>query len=187
VDGLVEDEEDGDGADGVFRYFPHRGSVGGIVMHPDAQRKEAQMEIPSTSAMELPSNWRQCVESIIHNDPNALSAMVFVPMLIKGYWRCFAINIKCQRVYVEMPVCKAGNYIVHDNTMKQLSLILLKELFDIRNEDGVKLTTNLEDWQFNFHRIESLENLRYVAYLFVLNDVHQKRSKHICSVLYRSD
>ncbi|KAG2578011.1 hypothetical protein PVAP13_6NG169900, partial [Panicum virgatum] len=39
VDGLVEDEEDGDGADGVFRYFPHRGSVGGIVMHPDALRK----------------------------------------------------------------------------------------------------------------------------------------------------
>jgi len=39
VDGLVEDEEDGDGANGVFQYFPHRGSVGGIVMHPDAQRK----------------------------------------------------------------------------------------------------------------------------------------------------
>ena len=39
MDGLVEDEEDGDGADGVFRYFPHRGSVGGIVMHPDALRK----------------------------------------------------------------------------------------------------------------------------------------------------
>uniref|UniRef100_A0A804LQA6 DROUGHT SENSITIVE 1 n=1 Tax=Zea mays TaxID=4577 RepID=A0A804LQA6_MAIZE len=33
VDRLVEDE-DGDGVDGVFEYFPHRGSVGGIVMHP---------------------------------------------------------------------------------------------------------------------------------------------------------
>ncbi|RLM60956.1 hypothetical protein C2845_PM14G07140 [Panicum miliaceum] len=39
VDGLVEDEGDGDGADGVFEYFPHRGPVGGIVMHPDAPRK----------------------------------------------------------------------------------------------------------------------------------------------------
>ncbi|WVZ85237.1 hypothetical protein U9M48_032184 [Paspalum notatum var. saurae] len=37
VDRLVED--DGDGADGVFEYFPHRGSVGGIVMHPAAPRK----------------------------------------------------------------------------------------------------------------------------------------------------
>ncbi|KAJ1267807.1 hypothetical protein BS78_07G086400 [Paspalum vaginatum] len=36
VDRLVED---GDGADGVFEYFPHRGSVGGIVMHPAAPRK----------------------------------------------------------------------------------------------------------------------------------------------------
>jgi WD repeat-containing protein 76 len=39
VDGLVEDDGDGDGADGVFEYFPHRGPVGGIVMHPDAPRK----------------------------------------------------------------------------------------------------------------------------------------------------
>ncbi|CAO2206403.1 unnamed protein product [Urochloa humidicola] len=40
VDGLVEDdEEDGDGADGVFLYFPHRGSVGGIVAHPTAPQK----------------------------------------------------------------------------------------------------------------------------------------------------
>ncbi|KAF8729730.1 hypothetical protein HU200_017695 [Digitaria exilis] len=38
VDALVEDE-DGDGADGVFEYFPHMGSVGDIVMHPDAPRK----------------------------------------------------------------------------------------------------------------------------------------------------
>ncbi|KAL6599031.1 hypothetical protein ACP70R_045895 [Stipagrostis hirtigluma subsp. patula] len=37
VDGVVEDEEDG--ADGVFEYFPHRGAVGSIVVHPAAPRK----------------------------------------------------------------------------------------------------------------------------------------------------
>jgi hypothetical protein len=39
VDGLVEDDEDGHGADGVFEYFPHRGAVGGIVVHPAEPRK----------------------------------------------------------------------------------------------------------------------------------------------------
>ncbi|KAK3123160.1 hypothetical protein QOZ80_8AG0625000 [Eleusine coracana subsp. coracana] len=39
VDGLVEEEEDGDGADRVFQYFPHGGPVGGIVAHPAAPRK----------------------------------------------------------------------------------------------------------------------------------------------------
>ncbi|KAL6639976.1 hypothetical protein ACP70R_022286 [Stipagrostis hirtigluma subsp. patula] len=37
VDGVVEDEEDS--ADGVFEYFPHRGAVGSIVVHPAAPRK----------------------------------------------------------------------------------------------------------------------------------------------------
>jgi hypothetical protein len=39
VDRLVEEDEDGDGVDGVFEYFPHRGSVGGIVMHPGTPQK----------------------------------------------------------------------------------------------------------------------------------------------------
>ncbi|GJN35162.1 hypothetical protein PR202_gb23908 [Eleusine coracana subsp. coracana] len=39
VDGLVEEEEDGDGADRVFQYFPHGGPVGGIVAHPATPRK----------------------------------------------------------------------------------------------------------------------------------------------------
>nr|TKW09663.1 hypothetical protein SEVIR_6G117600v2 [Setaria viridis] len=39
VDGLVEDDEDDDGADGLFEYFPHRGAVGGIVVHPTDPRK----------------------------------------------------------------------------------------------------------------------------------------------------
>ncbi|XP_062196716.1 DNA damage-binding protein cmr1-like [Phragmites australis] len=36
VDGIVED---GDSADGVFEYFPHRGPVGAIVAHPATPRK----------------------------------------------------------------------------------------------------------------------------------------------------
>ncbi|KAG0538237.1 hypothetical protein BDA96_03G218000 [Sorghum bicolor] len=39
VDRLVEEDEDGDGVDGVFEYFPHRGPVGGIVMHPATPQK----------------------------------------------------------------------------------------------------------------------------------------------------
>lgn len=38
VDRVVEDEDD-DGADGVFEYLPHRGPVGAIVAHPAAPRK----------------------------------------------------------------------------------------------------------------------------------------------------
>lgn len=39
VDRLVEEDEDGDGVEGVFEYFPHRGPVGGIVMHPATPQK----------------------------------------------------------------------------------------------------------------------------------------------------
>jgi WD repeat-containing protein 76 len=39
VDGVVEDEDDGDGADGVFEYFPHSGPVAVIVAHPAEPRK----------------------------------------------------------------------------------------------------------------------------------------------------
>jgi WD repeat-containing protein 76 len=39
VDGVVEDENDGDGADGVFEYFPHSGPVAVIVAHPAELRK----------------------------------------------------------------------------------------------------------------------------------------------------
>ncbi|KAL6839165.1 hypothetical protein ACP4OV_031056 [Aristida adscensionis] len=39
VDGVVEEEEDGDGVDGVFEYLPHKGPVGAIVAHPAAPRK----------------------------------------------------------------------------------------------------------------------------------------------------
>ncbi|TVU42371.1 hypothetical protein EJB05_08773, partial [Eragrostis curvula] len=39
VDGFVEEDEEGNGADGVFEYFPHRGSVGAISVHPAAPRK----------------------------------------------------------------------------------------------------------------------------------------------------
>uniref|UniRef100_A0A0E0LTB4 WD repeat-containing protein 76 n=1 Tax=Oryza punctata TaxID=4537 RepID=A0A0E0LTB4_ORYPU len=39
VDGVVADEDDGDGADGVFEYLPHRGPVGAIVSHPTAPQK----------------------------------------------------------------------------------------------------------------------------------------------------
>lgn len=38
VDGMVEDE-DGDGADEVFEYLPHRGPVPAIVAHPAAPQK----------------------------------------------------------------------------------------------------------------------------------------------------
>ncbi|KAL5223679.1 hypothetical protein ABZP36_010318 [Zizania latifolia] len=38
VDGVVVDE-DGDGADGVFEYMPHRGRVGAIVAHPATPQK----------------------------------------------------------------------------------------------------------------------------------------------------
>jgi WD repeat-containing protein 76 len=38
VDGVMEDE-DGDGAEGVFQYFPHRGPMGAIVVHPAAPGK----------------------------------------------------------------------------------------------------------------------------------------------------
>ncbi|XP_037486803.1 DNA damage-binding protein cmr1-like [Triticum dicoccoides] len=38
VDGMVEDEDD-DGADGLFEYLPHRGPVPAIVAHPAAPQK----------------------------------------------------------------------------------------------------------------------------------------------------
>lgn len=39
ADGLVEEDEAGDGADGVFEYLPHKGPVAAIAAHPTTPQK----------------------------------------------------------------------------------------------------------------------------------------------------
>jgi hypothetical protein len=38
--------------------------------------KEAEMERPSACAMEVPTNWKECVQRMRHNIPDPLTAMV---------------------------------------------------------------------------------------------------------------
>jgi len=119
----------------------------------------AAEETYSTCLMQLPSNWTQCVDSLSQITPVSLNAMVFVPILIRGYWHCFALNIKYKHVHVQMAVSESGNYIVHEKIIKEISVILLKYLFEKANRGRVDHAATLEDWQFKFAHVKSLETI----------------------------
>jgi len=64
-----------------------------------------------------------------------------------------------------MAVSESGNYIVHEKNIKEISVILLKYLFEKANRGGVDHAANLEDWQFKFAHVKSLETIGYGPYL----------------------
>lgn len=132
---------------------------------------EAEMERPSACAMEVPTNWKECVQRMRHNIPDPLTAMVFLPILIKDNWHCFAFNMKGKHIHIQMPHCTSGNDVIEEDSVKQIGIILLDELIDIINDASVTKTAKVAEWTFKFDRIETLQALRgngFAACLYAL-------------------